>query len=202
MIDFSKDSSINAICELATVKSFFHNVAMYDKKPDPVVEVIFWPFSRTIQPGNKQYWLEYSGIVETGIDAGLVQIKGPDENGVVTGVGAGKATITASAGGKKATSAVTVKGSGGNTEITSVNITNCPTSLLANQKYTLRATTTPANGKITWYTSNNNVATVSNGVVTPKGTGAVRISAVSGGKEAICQIIITDGISLNGCPTG
>ena len=125
-----------------------------------------------------------------------------DENGVVTGVGAGKATITASAGGKKATSAVTVKGSGGNTEITSVNITNCPTSLLANQKYTLRATTTPANGKITWYTSNNNVATVSNGVVTPKGTGTVRISAVSGGKEAICQIIITDGISLNGCPTG
>ena len=84
VIDFSKDSSINAICELATVKSFFHNVAMYDKKPDPVVEVIFWPFSRTIQPGNKQYWLEYSGIVETGIDAGLVQIKGPDENGVVT----------------------------------------------------------------------------------------------------------------------
>ena len=125
-----------------------------------------------------------------------------DENGVVTGVGAGNATITASAGGKKATAAVTVKGSGTTENITSVKISNCPTSLLVNQKYTLRATTTPANGKVTWYTSNSNVSTVSNGTLTPKKTGTVRISAVAGGKEAICQIIITDGISLNGCPTG
>lgn len=86
-VDFSEYSSVNTICELATLRSFYHNVAMYEKKPDGgnkfVNDVLLWPFGTYSKIGYKQFWLEYSGVVETGIDASLIKITGPDANGIV-----------------------------------------------------------------------------------------------------------------------
>lgn len=86
-VTFSEYSSISTICELATTRSFYHNVVMYEKEPDGgdkfVNDILLWPFGGFTKIGYKQYWLEYSGIVETGIDASQIKINDPTADGVV-----------------------------------------------------------------------------------------------------------------------
>ena len=86
-VSLSEYASVSTICELATLKSFYHNVAMYEKEPGGgskfVNNVLFWPFGSYTKVGYKQFWLEYSGIVEAGIDASQISISGPDAQGVV-----------------------------------------------------------------------------------------------------------------------
>ena len=86
-IDLSEYSSISSICELATLKSYYHNVVMFEQNPSGrdkfFNDVMFWPFGELTKTGYKQFWMEYSGIVETGIDAGQIQINSPDSKGVV-----------------------------------------------------------------------------------------------------------------------
>ena len=86
-VNLAEYSTVNTICELATLKSFYHNVAMYEKEPDGgdkfVNDYLFWPFGGYTKVGYKQFWLEYSGIVEIGIDASQIQITGPNAQGVV-----------------------------------------------------------------------------------------------------------------------
>lgn len=82
--DLSEYSSINAICELATLKSFYHNVAVYEEGPDTgasIVNTLLWPFYT--KAGYKQFWVEYTGIVESGVDAGQIRISSPNAEGVV-----------------------------------------------------------------------------------------------------------------------
>ena len=64
------------------------------------------------------------------------------------------------------------------------------TSLNATQ--TLTATLTPSNttDTVTWSSDNNNVATVSNGVVTAKGNGTCTITATCGDKSATCSVTV------------
>ena len=80
-------SSVSAICEFATLRSFYHNVVMYEEEPEGfnqfANDVLVWPFGGYTKFGYKQYWLEYSGIVEVGIEANQVQIIGPDKDGIV-----------------------------------------------------------------------------------------------------------------------
>lgn len=68
-------SSINTICELATLECYYHNVAKYEKDPD--IDFI-------IRIGDKKAWIEYSGIVKIGIDANKVSVSDPNSSGVVT----------------------------------------------------------------------------------------------------------------------
>ena len=83
-IDLCEYSSINTICELATLKSFYHNVAMYEEEADGFInDILLWPFGVYTRIGYKQFWLEYSGIVETGIDASQIRINGPNAEGIV-----------------------------------------------------------------------------------------------------------------------
>ena len=60
---------------------------MYEKEPDGgskfVNDVLLWPFGGYTKIGYKQFWLEYSGIVEIGIDASKIKINGPDSNVIV-----------------------------------------------------------------------------------------------------------------------
>lgn len=86
-INLSEYSAVNTICELATLRSFYHNVAIYEKKPDGVNsfvnDVLMWPFGGYTKIGYKQFWLEYSGVVETGINANEIIINSADSNGIV-----------------------------------------------------------------------------------------------------------------------
>ena len=85
--ELSEYSSVNTICELATLRSYYHNVVVYEETPDGfnkfMNDVMLWPFGSLTRIGYKQFWMEYTGIVETGVDASQIQIKGPDKNGVV-----------------------------------------------------------------------------------------------------------------------
>lgn len=69
-------AAVNKICELATLRCYYHDVAEYEKQPNGF-------FSELFKYGYKKFWIEYSGIVDVGIDAGQVQVNTPDENGVV-----------------------------------------------------------------------------------------------------------------------
>lgn len=88
-VELSEYSSISDICELATIRSYYHNVAVYEQEPEGAAKVISdiltWPFNQLLKTGYKQFWLEYSGIVEIGVDlkADNLQINNPDAGGVV-----------------------------------------------------------------------------------------------------------------------
>ena len=86
-IELSEYASVNAICELATLRSYYHNVVVCEEEPSGAVKtistVLLWPFDRLAKTGYKQFWMEYSGIVETGIDASRIQINSPTADGVV-----------------------------------------------------------------------------------------------------------------------
>lgn len=88
-LDISEYSSVSTICELATLRNYYHNVIVYEKKPDStektISDILFWPFNELLKTGYKQFWMEYSGIVEVGIDAKAdhIQINKPNIDGVV-----------------------------------------------------------------------------------------------------------------------
>lgn len=70
-------SDVNRICELATLRCYYHDVAEYEKQPDGLFKYGLFQY------GYKKFWLEYDGIVEVGIDVSQVQVNPPDENDVV-----------------------------------------------------------------------------------------------------------------------
>lgn len=55
-----------SICELATMECYYHNVARYNEEN---AEGILW------WKKDKNFWIEYAGVVEIGIDASLVNIE-------------------------------------------------------------------------------------------------------------------------------
>ena len=111
-------------------------------------------------------------------------------NGVVTAVKIGTATITAKAGDKSATCAISVVP----TPVTSVTLDKPSASLKVGETVTLTATVKPDDATdktVTWTTSDASVATVNNGVVTAVKIGTATITAKAGEKEATCAITVT-----------
>lgn len=70
-------SGVDRICELATLRCFYHDVAEYEKQPDGLFQYGLFQY------GYKKMWMEYDGIVEIGIDADEVEVYNPDKDGVV-----------------------------------------------------------------------------------------------------------------------
>lgn len=111
-------------------------------------------------------------------------------NGVVTAVGAGNATITATVGTHSKVCAVTVE-----VPIESVTINKEDFELNRGSNETLTATINPSDATgdktITWESSNNNVATVdSNGKVTAVGAGEATITAKAGNKSDTVKVTV------------
>ena len=69
-------SSIKSVCELSTLKCYYHNVATYERNAHGLLKVF--------GSGYKKIWIEYSGIVNLGIDINKVDISEPDTNNVIT----------------------------------------------------------------------------------------------------------------------
>lgn len=68
-------SQMKSICELATMKCYYHNVAKYEQKD--ATGALWWKKDR-------KFWVEYSGIVTIGIDTSLVNIEVDGENVTIT----------------------------------------------------------------------------------------------------------------------
>ena len=92
-------------------------------------------------------------------------------------------------------------------EVQNITLNYSSTSLYLNDKLTIIATISPTNASnknITWESSNSNIATVMDGIVTAKSVGKAIITAkTSNGKTGTCEINVVNkkievtGISLN-----
>ncbi|MCQ4768977.1 DUF4230 domain-containing protein [Intestinimonas massiliensis] len=72
-------SQMKAICELAVMDCYYHNVA---KLTEEAAHNIFgwkWPWQK-----SKHFWIEYSGVVKLGIDVSLVSIEIKDTQVTIT----------------------------------------------------------------------------------------------------------------------
>lgn len=76
-VSLDEFSEVSKICELATLKCYYHNVGEDDKSPDGFFN------HGLVRVGYKKIWIEYDGIVRAGIDVNDVKISEPDKNGVV-----------------------------------------------------------------------------------------------------------------------
>ena len=70
-------SGITSVCELATLKCYYHNVAKTETKASGI-------FGKWLKTGYKKIWTEYDGIIEYGVDINKVTVSEPSKNGVVT----------------------------------------------------------------------------------------------------------------------
>jgi len=117
-----------------------------------------------------------------------------DATGLVTGVGGGSATITATSEGQSGTASISVS----TVPVASVAVTPATANLSVGQTAQLTATPKDANGNpligraVTWSTSNGSVATVSGtGLVTAAGAGSATITATSEGKSGTASVTVT-----------
>lgn len=117
-----------------------------------------------------------------------------DENGEVTAVNAGEATITASAGGASDACEVTVKQA-----VEGITLNASSLTVSTGSKTTLTATISPSNAtdkRVKWSTSSSSIVSVdSNGKVTAikAGTATVTATTEDGGYTASCTFKVEGG---------
>lgn len=68
-------TEMKAICELATMECYYHNVAKYSE--EDASGILWWEKDR-------KFWIEYAGIVTVGIDASFVKIDVDGEKVTIT----------------------------------------------------------------------------------------------------------------------
>ncbi len=122
--------------------------------------------------------------------------------GLITAIGKGDATITVTTvdGGFVKTCGVTVT-----QPVIGVSLDREILDMIVGDIDTLTASIEPSNAsnnKITWSTSNSNIATVSNGIVTAKsaGTATITVTTEDGGHTDACVVTVTQttsGVQLN-----
>src|SRR6266700_6038476 len=116
-------------------------------------------------------------------------------SGVVSGVAAGSATITATSEGQSGTSAITVTVA--TVPVASVTVTPSSATILVGATVQLTATPKDSAGNplsgatVTWASSGTAVATVSaSGLVTGKTAGSATITATAGGKSGTAAVTV------------
>ena len=130
------------------------------------------------------------------------------ENGTVTAVSEGNATITVTTedGGHTATCSVEVKSNGTNpVHVTGVSLSQTELSLAKGGTATLTTTVAPSdatNQNVTWSSNNTEVATVEDGIVTAVAGGKAQITVTTedGNHTATCEVSVTvpvTGVSLS-----
>lgn len=68
-------SQMKAICELAVMDCYYHNVAKF--KEEDAEGFLFWQ-------KDKQFWIEYSGVVTLGVDVSQVAVEVKDTQVTIT----------------------------------------------------------------------------------------------------------------------
>ena len=175
--------------------------------PSPVVTTVtVSPPSASVQVGAtltlQAIVQDQNGNVMTGqtvswsSDNGAASV---NSSGVVTGVSAGAATITATTSGKSGTSAITVSATPPPAPVvTTVTVSPPSASVVAGSTVNLQATVKDQNGNVmsgqtvTWTSSNTAAATVNaSGVVSGVAAGNATITATSSGKSGTAAITVT-----------
>ncbi|NME69318.1 Ig-like domain-containing protein [Flammeovirga aprica] len=118
-----------------------------------------------------------------------------NNSGVVTGIGVGTATISATADG--ITSSIDITVTSNIIAVTGVTLTPSTLSLYVNNTAQLTAQVIPVNASnknVSWTSSNTSVATVNNGVVSAvaEGTATITVSTADGGFEAQTTVTVSE----------
>lgn len=176
--------------------------------PAPVATVTVTPSTTSVAPGATTQLTvtlrDANGNVLTGRTvawttsaAAVATVSG---TGVVTGVAAGSATITATSEGRSGGATVTVANAGpaAPAPVASVSVTPATLAIVEGSTGQLTATPRDANGNaltgrtVTWSTGSAAVATVSaTGVVTGVSAGTATITATSEGRSGSAVVTVT-----------
>ena len=128
-------------------------------------------------------------VIWNSSDESIVNV---DDNGVVTAVAEGRATITATAGRHSAVCLITVEKG---IAVSGITLSQSSVFLTEDEYITLTATVAPddaTNKTVIWSSSNEGIASVSDdGVVSAHNVGTVTITANAGGKKAVCVVTVT-----------
>lgn len=117
-------------------------------------------------------------------------------SGLVTALSEGSTTITATARGENGAAIIATKDIAVHkVPATGVTLSESSKEISTRGSLTLTATVSPSNASnknITWSTSNPNVATINNGVVTPvnPGTTVITVTTVDGSYTATCNVTV------------
>ena len=175
----------SALCRI-TVKSAFVPVesVTLDKAELNLVEGDEGTLTATVNPENATdktvTWVSSDPEVAT------------VEGGKVSALKAGTATITAKAGEKEATCALTVQKR--YIPVESISLDKTDLTLVKGTSEDLTATVSPDNATepdVTWTSSNPDIAKVEGGKVTAVNGGSATITAKAGEKEATCEVTVT-----------
>ena len=157
------------------------------------------PLSAKVMPEDARY----DGLSWTTSNSSVAKV----QNGLVTAVGPGSATITATAGAVSGSAAVTVKAKV--IPVTGVSLDKTSLTLTEGETETLKATVSPDNAtdkSVTWSSADPTVATVDDaGKVTAVKAGqtTITVKTKDGGKQAACaltvnaKVIPVTGVSLD-----
>ena len=118
-------------------------------------------------------------------------------NGIVTAVGNGDCTITATCGSQSASCSVNVSGISTVVSVTGVTLDKATASVDTGSTVMLTATIEPSNASnqnISWSSDNETVATVENGTVTgvSAGTATIGVMTEDGGYSAVCNVTVNE----------
>ncbi|MGN7889819.1 Ig-like domain-containing protein [Dyadobacter sp. 22481] len=148
----------------------------------------------TIQPANASNKV----LAWSSSDAGIVSV---DQNGVLTGIAPGTATVTVTTqdGGKTASSVVTAS----NVLITAVTLNKPAATVGVGDTTTIKATIAPLNASnktVVWTSSNTAIATVNTaGVVTAVGVGTASINATAQDAGGVSSASALTVVSAGSC---
>ena len=140
---------------------------------------------------------EYDGVTWASSNASIASVN----SGTVTAIKEGAATITASAGGKSATCSVKV--SAKIITVTSVSLDKTSLSMQVGETETITAIVKPDDATdkaVVWTSSDDAIASVSNGKITALKSGEATITAKSGNCSAECVVTVsvnTESITLD-----
>ena len=145
----------------------------------------------TITPANATN----KNIIWFSSDKNVAAVRGNGATCTITGKKSGTATITAMSVNKGLTAICNVTVTNPQIAVTGVTLDKKNLSLKTNEKQSLVVTIKPsnaANKAVNWSSSNINVATVKDGVVTAKGKGTATISVTTrdGGYIATCTVTV------------
>lgn len=188
----TEDGKFTATCDV-TVNAFVHVTSVALNKTETTIFVgDTETLTATVSPNDASNqnitWSSSDETVATVVD------------GTVTALKAGTTTITVTSedGAKTATCAVTVQ----NVVVTGVTLDVTSATLIAGGTVTLTPTVAPSNATnkaVSWSTSNAEVATVSNGVVTAVavGTATITVTTEDASQTATCTINVVPSLTVN-----
>ena len=144
----------------------------------------------TVEPENSTEKVVWASLMEENASV---------EDGLVTALKEGYASITATAGEAMATCRIVIRKADDNSEVQSIELDQREVHMMPGQTVQLNATVVPEGAVVSWSSSQTNVATVDQeGKITAVALGETVIKATAGDKSAECLVKVEEEVNITG----